>query len=548
MDFDKIKEYVLNGLDENWPTLYKIRYIYLKLGKIISKDTDFFFSVDHKLGEQNLSLEDILNRYNDVSGNNTEIICKTSCTMLQDIYKSIGIKSELIKSKNNVSYFTEGNKTITLNHWILAVYDENNAYFMTLSSDLPYIQEDMQTEHFAINIPYIKYFKDGSSTQVYEGNEIKHTVLKDEELKQIDEKIGYLKYKYSYNTKSKNEPEVKYGNESYNLIKEAIKNNKLYYDTIAHNTPFYQSLYNFYGENKLISFDDITLDELSEKDIKNWIILLCYKVSEKISEKTLLSIDKSIFLEQNWDYQKWLKNICETYKDFIIDSNSDEYKIDDNFVYNKWSKKIKQEIGFDLYDYDSILTIIDKTNALVNLISTKKNGTFNDLLCKLSFHFVPKDYILSEEDKKKGISNSYIANKLKTLFPIIFSANDIKTPFNNRNYSEQIVIIKEIIELMFPELTKNNSSIDYNDSYSAVFNRIHFYTIKNRKNGDYSIVLNIIGNNSSGDYYFFYDPKQNIFKIANILEIYQDYIIVSDRFKTRLEELESMNSEEQIKR
>ena len=40
----------LNGVDPMWSTLDKIRYVYLTIGSMIQKDTDFFFSVDNKLG------------------------------------------------------------------------------------------------------------------------------------------------------------------------------------------------------------------------------------------------------------------------------------------------------------------------------------------------------------------------------------------------------------------------------------------------------------------------------------------------------------------
>ena len=53
----------LNGVDPMWSTLEKIRYVYLTIGSMIQKDTDFFFSVDNKLGEANLSLDEIKSLY-----------------------------------------------------------------------------------------------------------------------------------------------------------------------------------------------------------------------------------------------------------------------------------------------------------------------------------------------------------------------------------------------------------------------------------------------------------------------------------------------------
>ena len=73
----------------------------------------------------------------------------------------------------------------------------------------------------------------------------------------------------------------------------------------------------------------------------------------------------------------------------------------------------------------------------------------------------------------------------------------------------------------------------YNDKYSPIMNRIHTYPVKSLRTGNYSIVFNIIGDNKDGDYYFFYNPRENTFKVADALEIYNDYIVISERMKNR---------------
>ena len=130
------------------------------------------------------------------------------------------------------------------------------------------------------------------------------------------------------------------------------------------------------------------------------------------------------------------------------------------------------------------------------------------------------------------------------MFNTIFECNHRVNDFNKREYSEQVVLIKEIIEIMFSELNYNNSNIkDYNKKYSATSNRIHVYPIKKLDDGTYSIVFNIVGDNKLGDYYFFYDPKKNFFSSADILDIYNNYMIVSERFKNRLEEVEEIDND-----
>ena len=103
-------------------------------------------------------------------------------------------------------------------------------------------------------------------------------------------------------------------------------------------------------------------------------------------------------------------------------------------------------------------------------------------------------------------------------------------------YSEQVVIIKRILEYLFPEITVDNSSKmeDYDNKYSPVANRIHIYPIKNRNTGEYAIVFNIIGENRYDDYYFLYDLRTNEFGVCDIFDISMDYIIISDRMRERM--------------
>ena len=86
---------------------------------------------------------------------------------------------------------------------------------------------------------------------------------------------------------------------------------------------------------------------------------------------------------------------------------------------------------------------------------------------------------------------------------------------------------------MFPEINKNNSYMlkEYNDDYNAISNRIQIYPIKNKRDGYFSILFNIIGN---PDYYFFYNAKNNTFRVSNALDIYNDYIIISNRMWNRI--------------
>ena len=223
----------------------------------------------------------------------------------------------------------------------------------------------------------------------------------------------------------------------------------------------------------------------------------------------------------------------------------------DYFEYSKWSREIKSKYKFN-QSYDGILNILDKMNSLVK--STEKKETRKNigvLLHKLGYHFISRKYVYEKNIDENGyLSNSYIANKFNLLFPYVFSCNDVITKFNKMGYSEQIAIIKEVIMLMFSEITKNNSSKlnGYNENYNAIFNRIQMYTVRNKETKEYSIVFNIPSNNNENDYYFFYNPGKNLFRTFNFLDFCNDYIIVSNRLKNKMSVMDLENIERKGKR
>ena len=520
MSIDELINLVTKDINNDWSTLYKIRYVYLELGKYLSKDTDFFFSVDNKLNKYNMNFSEIKNTYESKTGSNNKVICHSAAQILKTIYDYLGIKSRLVKQINKPIIINKDNNQLTIDHYFLAVEDGNSTYFMTLASDLPFIKEGMKTRLFANDIPYKRTLSNKTEEQVYEGEEIKHTVLSDEDLKKIDKEIGYINnyYRFDDDDHKRNDYYLQYNDSALLLLKEEIKNNKWYNELLAQNTVFYKSLYNYVNkDNKSLSFNNSTLKDFSDTDINDWINTLCLNVEKRISNINGQEYDLFYHID-NFNYDEWLKNIC----------NKIHY-IDD-FTYTKWSKEIKSLYKYNEYDYNSVFAILDKTNAIVKKIKNRDTKNFNNLLIKLSYHFIEKNRIININNKSEFVSNKYIAYKLAILFPKIFGCNDAITPFNQREYSEQIVIIKEILEIMFPELNKKNSKIEnYNNLYSSVFNRIQIYTIKSKKTQEYSIIFNVVGNNIEGNYYYYYNPKENKFYIADILEIFQEYVIVSER-------------------
>ena len=538
MNIDNLIQLVTKDIDNNWSNLEKIRYVYLKLGEYLSKDTDFFFSTNNKLEELNLSIKELDERYNNLEGrkindNKYSVICRSSSYLLHKIYEHLGIESKLINTINDKTTIELDGKKLDIYHWLLVVKDNDKSYFMLLAADLPYIKERMKVHHFAAKIPYKKKNKDGFLEQLYDGEEIVPSLLSEEETRKIDEKIGYLKYYYKYdnNKRKQNDWHLQYNDTALIMLKEQLKSNRLYYNILSQETEFYKSLYTFIGENNNpISFEDTYLNQLSDKDKLNWITLLCFKVNQLLKIIQGIDINPNNFIG-NFDYNKWIKDIC------------DQLYTIDNFDYSKWSKEVKKEKIFNQDEYNNCVAILDKTNALVKYIMGNTNGNFNEILNKLAYHFIDERYIISDSQKESFINNYYLSYKFSKVFPKLFSANEVITDFNKREYSEQLVLIKEIIEIMFPELNKRNSNIeDYSDKFTPVQNRIHIYTIKNKKSLEYSIVFRIVGNNKLGDYYYYYDPKKNIFNTANILKIMTNYVIVSNRFKFNLENYDLYNT------
>lgn len=560
-DINMLIDGIVSNVHDDWPTLYKIRYVYLAVGKELMRDTDFFLSVDGKLGSANLSSQEIIDIYNSEKGRGLAIICKSASSILKMVYDRLGIRSKLVETNTSLATIYDKGEFL-INHWFLAVYDEDGkAYFMTLTPDLGYIQMNMETKHFASNIPYIRDFG-LKKMQVYKGEEIKPSCISRNELKEIDIAIGYIKKEYLYNDKYQktNQWEKNYDNASFSMLKNEMKDNKLFYELALHKSSFYQFCTNFKGENgKYISFTQDDLVNLTDNDWYYFNKIVCEQVLNKISQ----ILGYEIFIIPNinskhWNYESWLLNLCVQLQDKILkrmyqkDNTDINVNLDLNhFEYNKWSKNIKAKYNSNT-TYDDILSILDKMNSLVK--STEKKETRKNvgvLLHKLGYHFISKKYVYEKNINEDGyLSNRYIANKFNLLFPCVFSCNDVITDFNKMGYSEMVSIIKEVIMLMFSEITKNNSSKlnGYNENYNAIFNRIQMYTVRNKETKEYSIVFNIPSNNNENDYYFFYNPGKNLFRTFNFLDFCNDYIIVSNRLKNKMSIMDLENIERKGKR
>lgn len=551
MTVEELSKRVIDSIDDSWSTIEKIRYVYLEVGKFVEKHTDFFYSVDKKLGEKQLSLDEIEEIYeDDKTSGDLKVICRSASFILQHIYTKLGIESELIKT-NNTILASDDEKEFLLNHWILVVKDGDKNYFMTLTADLAYIQSGMETRHFAANIPYKRKYGD-KEMQIYQGDEIKPTLIDRHTLKEIDRKIGYLRNQYNLDDqyKQSSEYDYNYDDASIYMLNNELVSNKLYTELMRQNTPFYRGVTEFKNGDKTISFIDTPIDEITEEDWKVWIKILCKAVHRKIEKIIGFKIFIPVYYdEDNWNYDEWLCEICKNLQRYLFQFSNktlDHLWIGNEFDYNKWSRALKKEndFNYDVIEHDNILLMLDKTNVLVKgIMSGKKVKNFMKLLNELSEHFISKRYLPETSLKDGIISTEYLANKFRVLFKRIFSCNECITDFNRMEYSEQIVIIKMIMEKMFPELTLQNSVLEnsYNENYSLVQNRIQVYSIKHKVKDYYAMVFHIVGDGHSDEVLYFYDPKKNKFEPANMLKIGKKFIIVSNRFKSKIEELENVS-------
>lgn len=551
MDINDLYNKVTQGVNEKWSDLYKMRYIYLTVGKYLIKNTDFFYSVDKKLGSQNLNINELSNIYNDEKNSgDLKVICKSAALILKYLFSRFNIESKLVQTTNK-TIANDNNESLDIFHWFLAAEDKDNdqTYFMTLVPDLPYIKLNMATRHFGNDISYMMTNPDGSLTQNYQGEEIKNTVITSEKLKNIDIDLKYINSYYNIkNGKYNLSEEVTWTNDyndySLRLLNTAMIANNYYLDILIYDTRFYKSLTNFNVNGKNIDFTETKLSDITKEDWDKFKDILVIQIVNYFSTKYP---DNYFSKEYKYNYDEWLKTICLKLENYILNNNQfnkdiNELKISDDFNFKKWSRNLKKAEKNNIADLDILMKLDYIINNLtLNLNNSEEHFDLAKFIKQLAIYFVNPDF-LPNDDINTYVTNSYIAHKLYKLFPIILDC-DHKSEFNNGGYNEQIVIIKEILNNMFLEINYTNSNIcQYNENYSNIENRIHMYSIKNKTTNEYALIFNVIANqdiSSENDYYFIYDMKNNTFKVADILNISLDYIIISNRLKGIIEDLEA---------
>ena len=154
---------------------------------------------------------------------------------------------------------------------------------MTLNPDLPNIKIGKKTSKFAYEIKYHidNDYMDGNNfgKQYYEGDEVKYSVLSDEEIRKLDLEIGYVQNQVMHEDGNVS---LEYTDYFYKMIEEAYKNNKDYIDYVAHTTVFYNIISRLLNGNKTLN------DILKEKPSLNRekVSSLSFKISDIKKLKT----------------------------------------------------------------------------------------------------------------------------------------------------------------------------------------------------------------------------------------------------------------------
>ena len=500
---DKLIEHVVETTDRSLPKLYQIRYVYLETGKYLQKNTDFFFSLKNKLGEDNYSNEMLKKLYNDdkttdIDGWN-KVVCRGTAIVLKRIFDELGIESKIVKT--TATQENSLNLDFDIHHYFVAVSDGKDNYFLTLNADLGNIQNHMQTKHFGNNISYIREDSDGVLRQVYEGEEIPHKVLSDDDLFNIDKKIGYTtKFMFIEHNNEEQEKDVYY-DDFLEMLRNEMRGNRWYLNRLVEETSFF----------KRLNFDDGFI--LNKEHIHNL---------EEIKMKILTS-----FGDMYSNYDDWLFDF--------------EYKKRNGFL-------TKEE-----YQRDSLIrSTIEELNRIEKVIMNDQftpdasnvfNIKFIRKLYRLGYYFINPKYLPPNSENNYATSD-YISKKLEVLFREIFDANSgYNSDFNRLGYSEQEGLIKNYIlgKIAFSDVKKENSLPPYvaNDEYvekaykyfdeniPIIYNRIYFRAARNKQDGRYCLTFTILQQTKDEvDRYFIYDLQKNTFREYRnneLIDFYNDW-------------------------
>lgn len=512
----ELKNYIISNISDDYTTLEKIRYVYLTACTHLQKYTEFFLTLDDKLDETKLpgkKLDKIFEgRLNKDEWN--KMICKTAAEFLKDVYNDLNIDSTIVETVNYKKI--KGMKN-HLHHYFLSVDAGDYNIFLTPLLDFAYTQNHFATLRFGSKMPYLY-----EGEPFYKGGEIKHKILSKDEIKKIDDKLGFT---------------INVDNDHYAYVDDILKNKKnLYVDLIAKDTDFYKHIIN----TKI----DSLIDFNNWNDIINYI---CNMTSKRICDITNSGyIDFDI---NNSDINEWINYINNLYdKDKY--NNKDYYFANPNLLFNKATSLCKLIINYDkkVKNFD-----FNKDDVI------KFRASYLRLLNECSKHFIDSKFIYEPKDKDKYVSNTYINHKFKTVFPYLLNCNNEFTEdFNKEGFAEQSEIVKKLIEIIFQNLNKNNLIKDgkISNKFNPVIERVRSYTIRNKVEDKYDLIFCIKDNDcnphTSTSFWYYFDLANNYFipttfnELASNVSKNGDYEIISNSLEEEYEEINDKKNKEKV--
>ncbi len=531
----------------SWSKNVIMRYAYIALGRIVQKDTMFFYTIQNNLlskekDDLRYSRDEISRLINTPDLFDYKVVCRNSAEMLAYILNNCGVEAEVRKTLVAANY-----KGIIVNHYfVVATGDMDKKYFLTLNPDLPNIKLGRKTSKFAYEVKYRidnDYIDGGGNfgKQYYEGDEVDFSVLSEAEIKELDRQIGYPD---NLVMNSDGTVSNEYTDIFMEKLIEMYKNNSDYIDYVTHQTSFYEIISRLLNENKTLNEVLKEKPSLNKEDI--------YALDFKISDIS----------DDVWeDVKTFILNsiISKIYKEYNVRSGTDFDALLADRNYSEISKTFSRELltrvdtnetgkmgslnpFFTMRKMVKLFGVIDVFIDNKNLSKEdykKYKEQFGKCLSDVFVAFVDKKILPNEG----SLSSTYLTNKIIYAFNSIFDIG-MKTDFNEIGLAEQVAVIKELLEIILSDIKRDENLPNYNDQKSPLRNRI-ISTVLFEKETKSPYYLIYVKNTTYGDnanMIIVYDLTNNqLYLDKSPIDIMSDYYVIKDAdMKLIIEEFASI--------
>lgn len=150
---------IIDGIPNDLTNDEKMRYLYIKMGKKLSKNPDFFYESDP------LKQKQIYDNYQNIE--NREVICRSVVYLYSKLADKLNLKCRPIKMDET-------------NHWALVYENEDKKYLINPMQDFYRVQLGFSTKNFCHAKEYHGYSKESFDS------------MSDDYLRDLDKAIGYL--------------------------------------------------------------------------------------------------------------------------------------------------------------------------------------------------------------------------------------------------------------------------------------------------------------------------------------------------------------------